>query len=176
MVREKENKTILQVYASDLSAEELILGKSLAYLIVGIGMAIGVMGLGSLIFQLEFAGDPTPLFLGILLYLWSSVMFGLMLGARTSNQNSAVQGVSLVGFLTALLLSGFIYPLSNIPFPLSLISKVVPARYFIEITRDAFVRGIGWPGVWSSLIIIFMLGMGLFVVTCKTLSRMQLGD
>jgi ABC-2 type transport system permease protein len=176
MVREKEKKTILQVYASDLSAEELILGKSLAYLIVGIGMAIGVMGLGSLIFQLEFAGDPTPLFLGILLYLWSSVMFGLMLGARTSNQNSAVQGVSLVGFLTALLLSGFIYPLSNIPFPLSLISKIVPARYFIEITRDAFVRGIGWPGVWSSLVIIFLLGMGIFIVACKTLSRMQLGD
>lgn len=176
MVREKEKGTILQVYASDLSSSEFILGKSLAYLVVGIGMAIGVMGLGSLIFQLGFAGDPTPLLLGTLLYLWSSVMFGLMLGARTSNQNSAVQGVSLVGFLTALLLSGFIYPLSNIPFPLSLVSNVVPARYFIEITRDAFVRGIGWSGVWSSLLIIFLLGMLLFNVARKTLSRMQLGD
>jgi ABC-2 type transport system permease protein len=176
MVREKEKGTILQVYASDLSASELILGKSLAYLVVGIGMATGVMGLGSLIFHLGFAGDPTPLLLGTLLYLWSSVMFGLMLGARTGNQNSAVQGVSLVGFLTALLLSGFIYPLSNIPFPLSLVSNIVPARYFIEITRDAFVRGIGWSGVWSNVIIIFLLGMVLFTVARKTLSRMQLGD
>lgn len=176
MVREKEKGTILQVYASDLSAGELILGKSLAYWVVGMGMAIAVMGLGSLIFQLQFAGDPTPLFLGTLLYLWSSVMFGLMLGARTSNQNSAVQGVSLVGFLTALLLSGFIYPLSNIPFPLSLVSNIVPARYFIDITRDAFVRGIGWSSVWSSLVIIFLLGMILFAVARKTLSRMQLGD
>ncbi|HEY9618446.1 MAG TPA: ABC transporter permease [Microcoleaceae cyanobacterium] len=176
MVREKEKGTILQVYASDLSASELILGKSLAYLAVGMGMAIGVMGLGSLIFHLGFVGDPTPLVVGTLLYVWSSVMFGLMLGARTSNQNSAVQGVAIVGFLTALLLSGFIYPLSNIPFPLSLVSNVVPARYFIEISRDAFVRGIGWSGVWSSLVVIFVLGMLLFNVARKALSRMQLGD
>ncbi|MEG3437231.1 ABC transporter permease [Pannus brasiliensis CCIBt3594] len=176
MVREKEKGTILQVYASDLSAGELILGKSLAYLIVASGIAIGVMVLGSLVFQLQFAGDPTPLLLGTLFYLWAAVMFGLMLGARTSNQNSAVQGVSLVGFLTALLLSGFIYPLSNIPFPLSLVSNIVPARYYIEITRDAFVRGIGWPSVGSSVFIILLLGMGLFMVARKALSRMQLGD
>jgi ABC-2 type transport system permease protein len=176
MVREKEKGTILQVYASDLRTSELILGKSFAYLIVGIGMAIGVMGLGGLIFHLELLGDPTPLLLGTLLYLWASVMFGLMLGSRTSNQNSAVQGVSLVGFLTALLLSGFIYPLNNIPFPLSLVSNIIPARYFIGITRDAFVRGIGWPGVWSNLLIIFLLGMGLFALARKGLGRMQLGD
>jgi ABC-2 type transport system permease protein len=176
MVREKEKGTILQVYAPDLSAGELILGKSLAYLVVGIGMAICVMGLGSLVFQLGFAGDPTPLLVGTVLYLWASVMFGLMLGARTTTQNAAVQGVALVGFLTALLLSGFIYPLSNIPFPLSLISNVVPARYFIEVTRDAFVRGIGWSSVWLNLIIIWLLGMVLFAVARQALSRMQLGD
>jgi len=176
MVREKEKGTILQVYASALTAEELILGKSLAYLIVGIGIAIGVMGLGSLIFQLNFVGDPMPLLLGTILYLWASVMFGLMLGARTSNQNSAVQGVSLVGFLTALLLSGFIYPLSNIPFPLSLVSNIVPARYYIEITRDAFVRGVGWAGIADNLVIIFLLGMVLFLLAIKALSRMQLGE
>jgi ABC-2 type transport system permease protein len=135
MVREKEKGTILQVYASDLGAARWILGKSLAYLIVGIGMAIGVMGLGSLVFQLGFAGDPTLLLFGTLLYLWASVMFGLMLGARTDNQNSAVRGVSLVGFLTALLLSGFIYPLSNIPFPLSLVSNVVPALLHRDYPR-----------------------------------------
>ncbi|PZV10575.1 MAG: ABC transporter permease [Leptolyngbya sp.] len=175
MVREKEKGTILQVYASDLSAEELVLGKSLAYLAVGLLMATLIMGLGAIIFQLRFAGDPTPLLVGTPLYVGTSVMFGTMLGARTDNQNSAVQGVALVGFLTALLLSGFIYPLSNIPFPLSLVSNVVPARYFIEITRDAYVRGVGWSGVWFSLVMIGVIGMLLFNVARKALSRMQLG-
>jgi len=114
--------------------------------------------------------------IGTPLYLWASVMFGIMLGARTASQNAAVQGVALVGFLTALLLSGFIYPLSNIPFPLSLVSNVVPARYFIGITRDAYVRGIGWSGVWFNLLMILGLGLVLFSVARKALSRMQLGD
>ncbi len=176
MVREKEKGTILQVYASDLSAEELILGKVLAYVLVALGITIGTMGLGAIIFQLRLAGDPTPLLIGTPLYLFASVMFGTMLGARASNQNAAVQGVSLVGFLTALLLSGFIYPVNNIPFPLSLVSNIIPARYFITITRDAYVRGVGWPGVWFSVLMILVLGLLLFNVTRKSLSRMQLGD
>jgi ABC-2 type transport system permease protein len=176
MVREKEKGTILQVYASDLSPTELILGKVLAYEIVGLGIVVVVMGLGSLIFQLRLAGDPTPLLIGTPLYLWASVMFGSLLGARASSQNSAVQGVSLVGFLTALLLSGFIYPLSNIPFPLSLVSNIVPARYFITITRDAYVRGVGWSSVWLSAVMIAGLGVLLFMLTRKALGSMQLGD
>ena len=174
MVREKEKGTILHVYASDLSASELLLGKSLAYLLVALGMAISVMGLGCLIFRLGFAGDPTPFLVGTPIYLWTSVMFGLMLGARSNNQNAAVQGVSLIGFLTAFLLSGFIYPLSNIPFPLSLIPNLVPARYFIEVTRDAFVRGVGWSGVGLDLLMIAMLGILLFRIAYQALSRMQL--
>ena len=176
MVREKEKGTILQVYASDLSAKELILGKVLAYEIIGLGMALVVIGLGSVIFQLHFAGNPTPLLLGTPLYVGVSVMFGTMLGARAGDQNSAVQGVSLVGFLTSLLLSGFIYPVSNIPFPLSLISSIVPARYFILITRDAYARGVGWVGVWFSFVMISVVGLLLFNVAHKALSPMQLGD
>ncbi|MCX5964865.1 MAG: ABC transporter permease [Cyanobacteria bacterium] len=174
MVREKEKGTILQVYASSLSAEELILGKAAAYWVVAIGMALLVMGGGAVIFGLSFAGDPTPFLLGTVIYLWASTMFGMMIGSRVNNQNAAVQAVSLVGFLTSFLLSGFIYPLSNIPFPLSLIPNVVPARYFIEITRDAFVRGVGWSSVWLSVVMIFLLGMMFFNVARKALGRMQL--
>jgi ABC-2 type transport system permease protein len=134
------------------------------------------MGLGSLIFQVGFAGDPTPLLVGTTVYLGAAVMFGLLLGVRTSNQNAAVQGVSLVGFVTALLLSGFIYPLSNIPFPLSLLPNIIPARYFVVISRDAFVRGTGWVGVWFDIVMIIVLGLLFFNVARRVLSRMQLPD
>jgi ABC-2 type transport system permease protein len=176
MVREKERQTILQVYASSMSATELVLGKGLAYVIISLGIAALVMGIGAIVFGLRLAGDPTPLLLAIPIYLWASVMFGIMLGTRTNNQNAAVQGVALVGFLTALLLSGFIYPLSNIPFPLSLLPNIIPARYFIEITRDAYVRGAGWVGVWFAEIMILAIGMVLFNISRKVLSRMQLTD
>jgi ABC-2 type transport system permease protein len=176
MVREKEKGTILQVYASSLTAVELLLGKGLAFLLIGISEAIFVIVLGALIWQLSFAGDPTPLLLGTLLFVADSVLFGLLIGVRTSEQNSAVQAVALVGFLTALLLSGFIYPLSNIPFPLSLVSNIVPARYYIEITRDAFVRGTGWAGVWLSMLMLVILGLLIFRSALFGLKRMQLSD
>jgi ABC-2 type transport system permease protein len=176
MVREKERGTIIQVYASDLSAQELLLGKALAYWLVSIAQALVVVGLGVVIFGLRLAGDPTPFVLGTLIFLATAVMFGLFVGVRANSQNAAVQGVALIGFLTALLLSGFIYPLANIPFPLSLISNVVPARYYIELSRDAFVRGTGWPGVWWTVVMISVVGLIFFTIARRLLSRMQLKD
>ncbi len=174
MVREKEKGTILQVYASSISATELLLGKGLAYLLIAIAEALVVMVLGSIIFQVSIVGNPIILVIGTLLFLTDSVFFGLLLGVRSSNQNAAVQGVSLVGFITSLLLSGFIYPLNNIPFPLSLLPNIIPARYYIDITRDAFVRGTGFAGVWFDLLMLAALGLVFFNVSRRVLSRMQL--
>jgi ABC-2 type transport system permease protein len=176
MVREKEQGTIVQVYASSLTASELILGKALAFLLIGLCEAAIVISISAILFSLTFAGDPTPFIIGTPIYILAATMFGLMLGTRASNQTAAVQGVALVGFLAALLLSGFIYPVSNIPFPLSFISNIVPARYYILIIRDAFVRGAGWSGVWFSMLMLIVLGGFLFNVTRRNLSRMQLPD
>lgn len=174
MVREKERGTILQVYASDLSAVELLLGKALAYWLVGIAQAIAVIGLAFFIFRLHWATEPTAFLVGTGIFLGTAVLFGLFVGVRANSQNAAVQGVATIGFLTALLLSGFIYPLSNIPFPLSLISNIIPARYYIELSRDAFVRGTGWSGVWWQVLVIAFLGFVLFQVARRLLHRMQL--
>ncbi|MGB3299504.1 MAG: ABC transporter permease, partial [Phormidesmis sp.] len=176
LVREKEQGTVAQVYASDLSATEWLLGKELAYLLVGLGEAAIVMTVATLLFGLRFRGDPTTLLVGTVVYLAASVAFGLLVGARAGNQTGAVQGTAIVGFLTALLLSGFIYRIENIPFPLSLISNVVPARYYIEITRDAFVRGTGWVGIWYAPLAIGGIGALFFRIATKVLGRMQFSD
>ncbi|WP_416676823.1 ABC transporter permease [Egbenema bharatensis] len=176
MVREKEQGTIVQVYASSLSASELLFGKVLAYLLVGLCEAIAVIGASMILFGLWFAGDPTPFLLATPLFITVATLFGLTIGTRATSQNAAVQAVATIGFLTAFLLSGFIYPLSNIPFPLSIVSNVVPARYYIPIIRDAFVRGTGWVGVWSHVLILMLLGFVLFQAARRNLSKMQLGD
>ncbi|MEA5549948.1 ABC transporter permease [Anabaena cylindrica UHCC 0172] len=176
MVREKEKGTILQVYASSISATEFLLGKGLAYLLVAIAEALIVMLLGLIIFHVGVVSNPITLLLGTLLFLIDSVMFGLLIGVRSSNQNSAVQIVSLVGFVTSLLLSGFIYPINNIPFPLSLTPNFFPARYYIDITRDGFVRGTGWSGVWLDLLMLTIIGFVLFNVSRRILSKMQLDN
>jgi len=176
MVREKEKGNIIQVYATSMTATELILGKGLAYLIVALGEALILMLVGAFIFKLGFAGDPIPLLVGTPLYLSASIMFGLAIGTRAKDLISTVQAVFLTGFMTALLLSGFIYPISNIPFPLIHLADIVPARYFIQISRDAFVRGTGWRGTWFAILTIAILGLILFVVARWGLRKMQLSN
>lgn len=176
LVREKEQGTIVQVYASDLSATEWLLGKELAYLIVALGEALVVMTVATVLFGLRLRGDPSVLLVGLVLYLATAVAFGLLVGARAGNQTGAVQGTAIAGFLTALLLSGFIYRLENIPFPLSLVSNIIPARYFILITRDAFVRGTGWLGVWFAPVAIALIGGFCLRVAIRILHRMQFPD
>ena len=174
VVREKEQGTAIQVYASDLSATEWLLGKWFAYWGVAIAEAFVVIILSVALFGLRLQTSPLPLVLGTGIYLGTAVSFGLFVGARTGNQNGAVQGTAIVGFLTSFLLSGFIYRLENIPFPLSLISKIVPARYYILLTRDAFLRGAGWSSVWQVPIIIAAIGLLLFKGATVILRRMQL--
>ena len=176
LVREKEQGTAIQVYASDLSSTEWLLGKGLAYWLVAVAEAAVVMGLSGLLFGLRLQTSPLPLLLGTGIYLAAAVSFGLFVGARTGNQNGAVQGTAIVGFLTSFLLSGFIYRLENIPFPLSLISNIIPARYYILLTRDAFVRGAGWAGIWFVLPILALQGFVLFKLASKIMQSMQLSE
>ncbi|MBG1271042.1 ABC transporter permease [Nostoc sp. WHI] len=176
MAREKERGTILQVYASSITAAEFLLGKGLAYLLIAICEAFVAIVIASVVFQITLVGNFIILILGTLLFLINSVLFGLLLGARSSNQNSAVQGVTLIGFITSLLLSGFIYPLNNIPFPISLLPNLVPPRYYIHITRDVFVRGIGWSGIWFDLLMLAIFGLLLFNASYHVIKRMQLSD
>lgn len=176
VVREKEQGTIIQVYASALSALEWLLGKGLAYLLVALAEALVVVSVSVLLFGLRLQVEPTLLIVGTLTFLVASVSFGLLVGTRASNQTAAVQGTAILGFLTALLLSGLIYRLENIPFPLSLISNIIPARYYILVTRDAFVRGTGWTGFWYVPLIVVSIGFLIFVAATRNLRRMQLKD
>jgi ABC-2 type transport system permease protein len=175
MVREKAQGSILQVYASNMSATEFLLGKGLAYLFIGLGEAFILMLVGALVFGLKVVGDPTPIMIGTPIYVGASVMFGLVIGSNTKNPVSTLQ-VAIIGFLVALLMSGFIYPISNIPFPLVHLTDIVPTRYYIQLTRDAFVRGAGWAGIWGSMLMIMLLQLLLFYLAHKGLCKMQLPD
>jgi len=125
---------------------------------------------------LRLATEPTLLMIGTLLYLIASVSFGVFIGSRSNNQNSAVQGTAIAGFLSAFLLSGFIYRIENFPLPLYLISNIIPARYYLLITRDAFVRGTGWIGVWYAPLMIGAVAFLLLFGSTKIMSNMQLKD
>lgn len=174
MSREGEQKTILQVYVASIHAHEYLLGKIIAYMLVAVAEWVLTLALALPMFGLWFKGDPTVFLISSALYLFCNVCFGAMAGASIPNQAAAIQAVQNVCFLLSFLLSGFVFPIANIPSWLRWISDLVPARYFVEVARDVFVRGGGWSATWHVPVVLALLS-GLFLFRAwMSLRKMQI--
>lgn len=174
MARESEQKTILQVYVSSISAHEFLLGKIAAFTLVALAECVAMLAVLFTYFGLGLAGDPTPFIVATLFYTFCVASFGTMVGATIPNQVAAMQVVALGGFLLVFLLSGLIFPIENIPASLRWISNFVWGRYYIEIVRDALLQGGGWPAVWWKVVIIAVIGATFYGVGWRAMRRMQL--
>lgn len=173
MAKEGEQKTILQVYVSNISAHEFLLGKIFAFVIVALGEVVLNSVALFTYFGLSFAGDPTPFLLATLLYAFCVASFGIMVGAAIPSQAAALQAVALGGFLLVFLLSGLIYPISNIPAGLRWLSNFIWGRYYIEIVRDALLQGGGWPATWYKVLEIGVTGAIFYGLAWRVMRRMQ---
>ena len=173
MAKEGEQKTILQVYVSSISAREFLLGKIIAFMAVALAEALVNSAILFTYFGLSFAGDPTPFIVATVLYTFCVASFGTMVGSRIPNQAAALQAVALGGFLLVFLLSGLIFPVQNIPVALRWISNFVWGRYYIEIVRDALLQGGGWPAVWYKVIIIGVIGAIFYALAWRGMRKMQ---
>lgn len=173
MSREGEQKTILQVYVSSISAHEFLLGKILAGMVVALTECALAVVLMFTLFGLRSSGDPTALVVGSILFAFCMTSFATLVGGAIPNQAAAVQAVALGGFLLSFLLSGLVFPVENIPDALRWISNLVQARYYVVIVRDAFLQGGGWPAVWWAVVAIGALGLGFYALAWRSMRRMQ---
>lgn len=173
MAKEGEQKTILQVYVSSISAHEFLLGKIFAFMIVAFAECVLMLILLFSFFGVNLAGDPTPFLVATVAYAFCVASFGIMIGAAVPSQAAALQAVALGGFLLVFLLSGLIYPIANIPAGLRWLSNLIWGRYYIEIVRDALLQGGGWPATWYKVLEIAVTGGIFYGLAWRTLRRMQ---
>ena len=174
MAKEGEQKTILQVFVSNISAHEFILGKILAFVAVALAECALCLVLLFTYFELSFAGDPTPFVVATILYAFCVVSFGTMVGAAIPNQAAAMQAVSLGGFLLVYLLSGLLFPVENIPAALRWISHFIWGKYYIEIVRDALLQGGGWSANGFKVLVIGVIGTIFYLLAWRSMRKMQL--
>jgi ABC-2 type transport system permease protein len=174
MAREGERKTILQVYVSNISAHEFLLGKIGAFMVVTFAESVLLLLYLFVFFGVRVAGDPTPFLVATVLYAFCVASFGTMVGAAIPNQAAAMQAVMFGGFLLVFMLSGLMFPLSNVPVGLRWLSNLVWARYYIEIVRDMFLQGGGWPAVWWKVLAIGGIGSLFYTGAWRRMRRMQL--
>jgi len=176
MAKEGEQKTILQVYVSNISAHEFLLGKIAAFMLVAFAEAAVLLGILFMGYGLRFAGDPTPFLAATVLYIFCVAAFGNLIGAAIPSQVAAMQAVALAGFLLVYMLSGLLFPIQNIPASIRWISNFVWGRYYIEVVRDALLAGGGWPSVWLGVLAIAAIGSIFYALAWRNLRHMQLKD
>lgn len=173
MSKEGEQKTILQVYVSSITAVEFLLGKVFAFMVIALCEWVLSVALLLTVFGLHIAGDPTPLIVASVFYAFCVASFGVLVGSAIPNQAAAIQAVALGGFLLVFLLSGLIFPVENIPAGLRWISNIVWGKYYIVIVRDALLQGGGWPAMWFSVSIIAVIGAIFFALAWLRMRNMQ---
>ena len=143
IAREWERGTMEQLASTPVTRLEVVLGKLLPYLAIGLVDVAAVSVLGVALFGVPFRGSALLLFPLAFLFLCGSLGLGLFISAVSRSQVLATQFALVATFLPAFLLSGFMFAVENMPPVLRAISYLVPARYFLVVTRGIFLKGVG---------------------------------
>jgi drug efflux transport system permease protein len=171
--KEYEVGTVIQAYASSLTAVQWILGKGLLYVLIGLVDLVICFTLGMLAFDFRFPSDPTVLLVATVLYLFAGVFFGMMMGNATKNQSAAIQGVQMGSFLLSLLLSGYLFAIRNIPWQIRWISSFLPATHYIQIVRNSILRDVGWGTSFLPMVALLILAFAFFLLNVVQMRSMQ---
>ena len=166
VAREWERGTMEALIATPVGRAEVILGKMAPYVAIGMLDVVVAVGAGALVFQAPLRGSLLDLAVLSLLFMVGALGFGIFISAAVKSQMLATQVGLIATYLPALLLSGFLFDIGSMPLPLQGVTLLVPARYFVEVTRGIFLKGVGMGVLWpqAALMMLYAVaGVGLAV-------------
>ncbi|MDR1681720.1 MAG: ABC transporter permease [Prevotellaceae bacterium] len=143
IAREKELGTMEALLASPLRPTQIIIGKVLPYLVIAFVIGLLILAIGALVFHIPVRGNLFLLLGECLLFILLALSIGILISTLTRTQQTAMMVSMFAMFLPTLLLSGFIYPVENMPWPLQWLSAAMPPRWFIIIIKTIMLKGGG---------------------------------
>ncbi len=166
IAREWERGTMEQLAATPVARVEVVLGKLLPYLAIGLIDVVVVSLIGVVLFEVPFRGNALLLMVLSVAFLIGSLGLGMFISAVARSQLLATQMAMITTFLPAFLLSGFMFAIEVMPLPLQAITYLIPARYFLVVTRGIFLKGVGVEVLRiQGLLMIAFAVVGLFAAT-----------
>ena len=170
VVREKERGTMEQIMVSPLRPIQVILGKTIPYLFISMAAATVVLVLGYVLFGIHVRGSILLLYFAFLTIILGALGQGLLISTVTDSQQVAFMISVFSSLLPSFLLSGFVFPVSNMPVFLQVLSNLAVNKFFLVVIRSVMLRGVGFAAVWDQF-----LYMTIFAVVMLGLSirRMQ---
>jgi ABC-2 type transport system permease protein len=166
IAREKEMGTMEVLLVSPLRPIQIVVGKVVPYVILAFLIAIVILILGSVVFGVPIRGSMLLLLLFSIIYIVLSLSLGVLISSLVNTQQVAML-ISLAGLLLpTILLSGFIFPIENMPWPLQWIANIIPAKWFIIMLRGVMLKPVGLETLWPQTLIllamiVFFIGMSV---------------
>jgi ABC-2 type transport system permease protein len=173
VAREWERGTMEGLIASPLRPHELMVGKILPYVVIGLVDVVFIVLVAVFWFRVPLRGSISLLMASSTIFLLGALGIGLFISAATKNQQVAFQLSLLATMLPSLLLSGFFYPIENMPPALRAITYLVPARYFLVVIRGIFLKGVGLTILWRELLFLSVFAV-LMLIASSAKFRKQL--
>ena len=161
VAREWERGTMEQLISTPVKGRELILGKLIPYLAIGqVDVLLAVL-LGQFLFRVPLRGSVLLLFAMAMVFLVGTMSLGIVISIAAKNQLLANQMAMVLTYVPSFLLSGFVFPISNMPKIVQVVTYLVPARFFIAILKGIYLKGVGLEilTVEAVLLTVFALGM-----------------
>ena len=171
IVREKELGTLEQLNVTPLRRWELILGKLLPYALIGIIDVVLVLAVAVWWFQVPMRGSPLLLLAMTLVYLMSTLGLGLFVSTISSTQEQAMMTTAFFFLMPMVLLSGFVFPIENMPEVIQPITYLLPLRYFLVILRSIFLKGVGLETFWPQALALTLWGLGMLALAIARSSK-----
>lgn len=171
IAREWERGSMEQLFATPVGRMEIILGKLVPYLALGVVQLLLVLVAGTYVFDVPMRGSLGALAAMSVLFLLGMLGQGLLLSVVTRNQMVATQIGTMSTMLPSMLLSGFMYPIENMPPVLRYVSAVIPARYFIDGLRGVLLKGNGFSELWPQVLALTLFATAMVVASTAAFKR-----
>jgi ABC-2 type transport system permease protein len=171
VVREKERGTMEQIRMAPIRPIAFVLGKTVPYFGISMISAVLIVIASMALFDLPVRGSWTMLLLALALFVIGALGTGLLISTLADSQQVAFQVSLLVAFLPTLMLSGFIFPISSMPFFVQAMTYVVPARYFLTALREILLKGVGLPLFWPEFLALACYATAVVTLASVRLSR-----
>ncbi|MFH2005767.1 MAG: ABC transporter permease [bacterium] len=171
VAREYERGSMEQLFATPVGRVEVILGKLTPYFFIGLVQVLLVLALGVTFFDVPVRGSLLLLFVVSSVFLLAMLMQGLLISVVTRNQMVASMAAMITTFMPALLLSGFVFPVENMPWVLRGVAAVLPAQYYVRALRAILLRGNGLEVIWLDVLALAGFFLLLLVVATKKFRR-----
>ncbi|HEY4759781.1 MAG TPA: ABC transporter permease [Thermoguttaceae bacterium] len=170
VVREREIGTMEQIMVTPITPREFILGKTLPFVVIGFVDVALVTLIGVFWFEVPIRGNVALLFFAAGLYLMTMLGIGLFISTISQTQQQAMISTFFF-FFPAMLLSGFAFPIANMPEPVQWLTLLDPLRYFLVIVRSIFLKGVGLEILWPQMLVLAGMGVTMLWLASKRIHK-----